>query len=129
MRTLNYVGRGWWSQSAARFKWADDAIKIYGKDNVSQIGPGVWLCTKDDTPVELLLMECEQNPKAKTKVKTKVKSTEKAGARTKKSLQPIPGTDPDHQKRGVKMAYHTDSKSDGRERPPAGPRKPPMAIR
>lgn len=114
MRTLNYVGRGWWSHGAARFKWADDAIKVYGKDNVSQIGPGVWLCTKDDTPVELLIMEREQNPKAKTKVKTKVKSTEKAGTR------------------GVKMAYSTDSKSGGgRERAPADPsqRKPPRAIR
>lgn len=140
MRTLKYVGRGWWSQVATKFKKTEDAIKVYGKDNVARIGPGVWLCTENSvgsnngTPLELLIMECEQNPKAKTKVNTKVKSTEKAGTRTKKSLKPkppIPGTDPDHQKRGVKMAYDTDCKSGGRERSPAGPnqRKPPRASR
>jgi hypothetical protein len=74
MRTLSYVGQGWWSHGETRFKKAEDAIKIYGKDNVSRIGPGVWICSKNNNPVELLLMAREESPKKVVKAKAKAKA-------------------------------------------------------
>ena len=74
MRTLSYVGRGWWSQSEAKFKKAEDAIKSYGKDNVSRIGPGVWLCTKNNEPTELLLMARDESPKKRVRTKARAKA-------------------------------------------------------
>lgn len=72
MKTLNYVGRGWWSGSRTKYKKAEEAIKVYGKTNVSRIGPGVWLCVRNNEPVELILMHKDEQKPAAAAPKTKI---------------------------------------------------------
>ena len=74
MTTLSYGGRGWWSRSATQLKKSEDAIKIYGEDNVSRIGPGVWLCSKNGAPNQLLLMVREESPKERVQAKARAKA-------------------------------------------------------
>jgi len=90
MRTLSYVGRGWWSHGEAKFKKAEDAIKSFGKDNVSRIGPGVWLCTKNNEPAALLLMARDESPKKRVRTKAKAKALTVAptAPKTKRSTTP-----------------------------------------
>lgn len=74
MRTLSYVGRGWWGKAVSKFKKAEDAIKVYGKTNVSRIGPGVWLCIKNGEPAELILMEREETARKRIRATAKPKA-------------------------------------------------------
>jgi hypothetical protein len=74
MRTLSYLGRGWWGGVAGSFKKADDAIRIHGKENVTRIGPGVWLITKNNEPHQLLLMQRDEASSKKVRVRTTAKA-------------------------------------------------------
>lgn len=91
MRTMSYVGQGWWSQGSTKFKKAEEAIKIYGKQNVNRIGPGVWLCTKNNEPVELLLMARDEAARSrpKTAIKAKVATVAKTATKAKGTAKKV----------------------------------------
>jgi hypothetical protein len=88
MKTLSYNGRGWWAGNTTRFKKADDAVKVYGKDNVTRVAPGVWLITKNNEPHELLLMHRDA-PKV-ARAKTAVVSLPVATAKKTRRTCPAP---------------------------------------